>query len=304
MKKIIKWVIRTLIIGIVLVVVCFIYWRWGFSMPDYLATNEKFVAGDFEFVIEDAVNIPGELVHSCLKPASPKKDHLISENGIDLIMRVTNKSDETLVLLDEVNFTIDQINDPKILQLLHLHFYENFQMPIVYNPEAPEENINPYIHTKLEAKETKKLHFIFLYDETENNEYNFQIGDWFGNTLLNRQIEISKIKPCNEIQTENLSIKPLGIYQNGNDYGLTLRIQNNANERQSISDMLEAIAIENQIWDNMILENIIYAGKATNVSDFYLEPHQEYEINLVGSKFIGNGDFYIRISDLYFRFLL
>lgn len=304
MKKVIKWIFVTIMIGIVIVVVSFIYCRWGFTKPGEIAVNESFSAGDFEFVIEDTVNIPGELVHSYLKPNSTKKDHLISENGIVLIISVTNKSDETLVLQDEVNFKIDQINDPKILQLLHLHFYENFHMPVVYNPRAPEENIIYGVHTKLEAKETKKLHFIFLYDETENNEYNFQIGDWLGNTLFNRQIEISRIKPCNKIETKNLSIKPLEIYQNGYNYGITLRIQNNSNKRQSISDMLEGVAIENQIWDNMALESIIYDGKETNVSDFYLEPHKEYEVNLVGSKFIGNGDFYIRISDLYYRFLL
>jgi len=303
MKKNFKWIIRTLMIGIVLVVVCFIYWRWGFNMPEYLATNEKFVAGDFEFVIEDAKTIPTGLIHSYFGYTADESQ-LRRGKVIDLTMSVTNKSDQALVLLDKLHFSIDQINDPKLLQILHLHFYENFSTADLYNPEVPEENIHRDLRTKLETKETKKLHFIFYCDEIENNDYIFEIGDWFGNTLVYRQIEVSMIEACDEIQTENLSIKPLEIYQNGNDYGLTLCIQNNAGEPRSIAEMLEVAATKDKIWDYMILENIIYEGQKINVSELYLEPHQEYDINLTGSNFVGSGEFYIRISSQYFRFVL
>lgn len=293
--------LKTLVMGIVLVIVGIIYWRWGFSIPEYLATEEKFVAGDFEFVIEDAKTIPTGLVHSYFGYTT-NESYLRRGKVIDLTMSVTNASNRSLVLLDELHFSVDQINDPKPLQFLHLHFYENYSTVDLYNPEGPEENIHRDLRTKLEAKKTKKLHFIFYCEEIENNEYLLEIGDWFGNTLVYRQIEVPKIEPCDEIQTENLSIIPLEIYQSGDDYGLTLCVKINSGESQSISDILEVVAIKDEIWNYMILENIIYDDQEINVFEFDLEPNQEYNINLVGSNFMGNGEFYIRISNDFYLF--
>lgn len=49
---------------------------------------------------------------------------------------------------------------------------------------------------------------------------------------------------------------------------------------------------------------MISQGDKIDVSEFYLAPNEEYTIDLVASNGVGNGKFYVKAMQEYYRFIL
>lgn len=295
MKKIIRLLILMIVVGFI----GFVYYRWGYKTPETLSINEKFVVGGCEFVIEEANVVPAGLVRPYFG-YSPKLDTVGAGKTLDLTITVKNISDIDIVLLDEMIFSIDQINDPVILKFLHLHFSEKSETVSLYNQQAPYENLDFDNRTKLKPNETKKLNFIFYCQELSNNVYLLEISDWSGNQLLYRQIEFEDMLPTQQIITNELNIEPISSYRQQKDYGISLHIKNNSKQRQPLSDMMLCVAIDDALWNYKVLEKCICNDKEYLISDFILEPHMDYTIHLIENDFNGNGEFYIQIDGQYF----
>lgn len=285
------------------------YLRFEFGYPEAKTVDfgQPIMIEGLEIKIEDAKQIPRYVTHIYKEPMSHIEELSSSDHHnmvLDLTVTITNTNQNEVALNDLLLTSARQINDNSFMRFFRITSSDSNAGNFI-NPENVLENVNPDLPTVIRANEVKKMHILYVFENSENNifELLFEKKEVDAKNKERLSIKTVESEPTNIVQTEHLIIRPQSEFQDDKSYGMVLKIENKTNESIHLFDEACFISQTDEKYNSELLIDIKEGDGLSYLADDLINAFSTTEIVVCSDNIShGTGKFYVLGDKEYFLF--